>query len=72
MGKCESQIKEIRFVIEDKLTQCYVYVEAFGDCPLNVQGWHHKTIASSTSVVDFLNSKDFLDYLLWPLNSPDI
>lgn len=72
MGKCTSEIKEARFVIEEELTQCYVYVEATGDCPIGVQGWHHKTFSSSTSVVDILNSKDFLDYLLWPQNSPDV
>lgn len=72
MGKCESSIREVRFVIESELTQCYVLVEAIGDCPIGVQGWHHKTFPASMAAVDILNSKDFRDYILWAQNSPDI
>jgi len=70
MGKCESTIKKVLFVIEDEMTHCYVAVEAKGDCPIGVQGWHHKSFPASISVEDIL--KKYFDYLLWPLNAPII
>ena len=70
MGKCTSKIVEVRFVIEDELTHCYVAIEAEGDCPLSVQGWHHKAFGASQSIVDILNSDAFRDYLLWPQAAP--
>lgn len=70
MGKCQSEIREVRFVIADELTECYVLVEAIGDCPLGVQGWHHKTFPVSQSALDILGSKDFRDYLLWSQEAP--
>ena len=71
MGKCQSEIREVRFVIEDGLTECYVLVEAMGDCPIGVQGWHHKTFPASQSALDILGSSAFRDYLLWPQESPN-
>lgn len=70
MGKCDSFIREIRFVIEDELTQCYVFVDAYGDCPMGVQGVHHKTFPKSMPVVEILTNH-MNDYLLWPLNAPE-
>ena len=70
MGKASMEYKEIRFVIEDELTQVYVLVEARGDCPLGVHGWHHKTFPASKSVRDIANSDEFEDAVLWPLNAP--
>ena len=61
MRKCESEIKKVLFVIEDKETQCYVAVSAVGDCPIGVQGWHYKSFNPSISVVDIL--KEHFDYL---------
>jgi len=71
MGKCNSKITEIRFVIEEELTECYVAVEAEGDCPIGVQGWHHKTYSASRScqsILDELGQGE--SYLLWPLDAP--
>lgn len=68
MGKCEAIIKKVLFVIEDEVTQCYVAVQADGDCPNGVQGWHQKTFPASVAIVDIIN--DNFDYLMWPLNSP--
>lgn len=69
MGKCSSVIREIRFVIEEELTQVYIHVDAFGDCPLGVQGWHHKTFAGSKAVDEIL--PETADFLLWPLKAPE-
>ena len=70
MGKCSSTIREIRFVIEDELTHCYVAVQADGDCPIGVQGWHHKVFPASVAAVDILTPKHFSDYLLWGQDAP--
>ena len=69
MGKCKSIIRELRFVIEDDLTQCYVFVEAVGDCPLGVQGWHHKTFSAKVPITKILEA-DFDDYILWAQEAP--
>lgn len=72
MGHCSVEYKEMRFVIEDDLTQVYVWVNAIGDCPHMLQGWHHKTFAKNKPVIEILNTmftKDD-DCLLWPLNAP--
>jgi hypothetical protein len=71
MGKCETIIKEVRFVFEDELTQTYILTNALGDCPSGVQGWHHKTFPKSMSAVDIMNSLDKDSYLLWPLKAPN-
>lgn len=73
MGKCTQTYREFRFVIEDELTQAYVLIEAQGDCPIGVQGWHHKTFPGSKSVADILNgvaSGEIEAFVLWPQNAP--
>ena len=72
MGKCTSKITEIRFVIEEELTECYIAVDAAGDCPIGVQGWHHKTYGASRScqsILDEIGQGE--SYLLWPQDAPD-
>jgi hypothetical protein len=73
MAKCESIIRELRFVLEKELTHVYIFCEAVGDCPLGVQGWHFKTFAASVSAIDVLTmiGKGEEEYLLWPLNGPE-
>ena len=68
MGKCESEIKKVLFVIEKDTTHCYVSVQAYGDCPVDVQGWHHKAFAAKFSAVDIMTK--YFDYLNWPLSAP--
>lgn len=71
MGTATATIKEIRFVIEDELTQVYVSVDTGGDCPIGVQGWHHKTFPESRSVRDILDEMFTTDdCLLWPQEAP--
>ena len=69
MGAASSKIHEVRFVIRDDYTECYVAVEAIGDCPIGVQGWHYKVFGKDLSVQDIL-AKHF-DFLLWPLKAPE-
>lgn len=72
MGRCESAVRELRFVIKEELTEAYAAVEAAGDCPMGVQGWHHKSFPSSKNVVDILT--EWIgsgDYLLSGLEAPE-
>lgn len=69
MGECNTSIKEVRFVFEDELTYVYVHCEAWGDCPLGVQGWHHKTFPVSRTAIDILRN-DISGYVLWPQQAP--
>ena len=68
MGYAASEITQVRLVIEKELTHCYVHVNAIGDCPIGIQGWHFKTFPASVSAVDILN--DFQEHLSWPQAAP--
>jgi hypothetical protein len=70
MGACDTYLTESRFIIEKELTQVYVLIEAYGDCPFMIQGWKHRTFPASMSVIDILNSQEFADNLLWPGEAP--
>lgn len=62
---------EVRFLIEDELTHCFVLIEAIGDCPFGVQGWHHKAFPPSKSVIDIMNEWRKDDPVLWPQAAPE-
>lgn len=71
MGKAGYNYKEVRFVFEEELTQCYVSLDATGDAPMGVQGWHHKTFPVSKSAIDIL--KGFAeedDPVMWAQDYP--
>lgn len=70
MGKCESTIKKVLFVFEPELTQVYIAVDAVGDCPIGVQGWHHKTYPASKNILEIMQEEEFRRYLLWSLEAP--
>ena len=72
MGKCSTTYTEIRFVIEQELTQVYVAIQADGDCPLGVQGWHHKTFPPSLNVQQIIKlwEDKAEDPVLWPQKAP--
>lgn len=62
--------KEVRFVIEDELTQAYVFMEC-DDFGL-VHGWHHKTFPASVSVLDIMRAWNECkeDPMMWPRKAP--
>ena len=70
MAKASYETREIKFIFEPELTQCYVYLEAHGDCPLGVQGVHHKTFPASMSALDILTNET-INAVTWPLNAWD-
>jgi hypothetical protein len=70
MAKCFAEINKLLFVFEEELTHCYVAVQAIGDCPIGVQGWHHKVFPKSLSAVDILKPDNF-NYLEWSLEAPE-
>ena len=71
MAWAGAKFKEVRFIIEEGVTQVYVAVEAEGDCPLGVQGWHHKTFPASIPISAIVPLMGEDDPILWPLNTPE-
>jgi hypothetical protein len=71
MGKCKITIKELRFVIEKEMTHAYYLFEAKGDCPSNIQGWHHKAFFPDMSILDIINTSGTDDPMSWPLEAPE-
>jgi hypothetical protein len=71
--RCSLTFAEVRFIIEDELTRCYVLVNALGDCPLGAQGWHYEVFPKSKSVLDIMTEwKDGkFDPVIWPLKAPE-
>ena len=69
MGRCQSVIIEVRFIFEDGLTQVYVLSNAIGDCPIGVQGWHHKTFPASMDALTIMK-EEIANYLDWGLQAP--
>ena len=72
MGDCNAYIRELRFVIEPELLQVYISLDAWGDCPLGIQGWHHKTFPKSVSAADVLEKirEGEEEFILWRQEAP--
>ncbi len=70
MANCETIIREMRFVFEDRLTRVYILVDAIGDCPISLQGWHTQTFPDTLSAIDILTHHVAGEYLMWPLDAP--
>jgi len=60
---------EVRFLIKPEWTECYVYCEAIGDCPVSVQGWHYKVFPKERTVEEIMKIYP-KDCVLWPLKAP--
>lgn len=73
MGKASYSTKEIRFVFEEELTQVFFFIEAEGDCPIGVQGSHHKTFPKSMSALEILGqlAEGKEDPVMWGLEAPE-
>lgn len=70
MADAGYSVVEIRIIVEHpELTEAYVLINAIGDAPLGVQGWHHKTFPASMSAVDII-SKHAGDWVLWAQEAP--
>ena len=72
MANSTAITREIRFLIEDRLTHVYVLIDADGDCPAGIQGWHHKTFAAVESVQDVVARMVEDLAILWPLQAPPL
>lgn len=68
MADAGYNFREVRIVIEDDLTHCYVFLEALGDCPIGVQGWHYKAYPASYNRDNFWT--ELVHALEWPLEAP--
>jgi hypothetical protein len=67
-------VREIRFVIGEELTEVFIAVDALGDCPDHVQGWHYKAYPKEVAAIEILenirNGGTDSEFLLWPLKAP--
>ena len=71
MGKCKVSVEEVRFDLRDPdLTHAYVISRSEGDCPLGVDGCHHKVFPATVPVEDFIREQ-IIHYLEWDLGAPD-
>ena len=72
MAKCEAVFKEVRFEIQPELTQAFFLIQAVGDCPIGVQGWHHKTFPASMNCTQILQriERGEEDPLMWNQGVP--
>jgi hypothetical protein len=62
--------REFRVVYFDDITHCYVFLEAIGDCPVGVHGWHYKAFPPTISGQEiFLISAR--EAVMWPLKAPE-
>ena len=69
MANSKYNFREVRMVYEDDVTHCYVYLEALGDCPIYVQGWHYKAFPASVPGCDIFENQ-VLEAIKWPLAAP--
>ena len=68
MSSASYDMIEIRFIIKSNFTECYVFCEAVGDCPIGVQGWHYKVFDKAIPVNAI---KYWEDCVLWAQKSPE-
>jgi hypothetical protein len=54
---------------DEQITHVYVWLEAIGDCPPSVQGWHYKAFPARMSTVDIL-TQEVAGAVLWPQHAP--
>ena len=69
MGKPAYNFREVRMVYEDALTHCYVFLEALGDCPIGVPGWHYKAFPITVTGCDIFENQ-VLKAIEWPQAAP--
>jgi hypothetical protein len=74
MADSTYELVEVRFdVREAEHTHVYVYIEARGDSPHMIQGWHHKAFPASMSTSQIHNSLGEDNPVFWPrLAPPDV
>jgi len=70
MGKASYDMMEVRFIIKPDFTECYVFCEAHGDCPIGVQGWHYKVFPKKVPILDIVKIY-VIECIQWPQKSPD-
>lgn len=70
---------ELRFVIESEETHVYVFLQATGDAPHTVQGWHHKAFPHDVPVSRIVQimfapgeKGELNDPMLWPQKVPPV
>jgi len=77
MGDCSITYRELRVLIGE-LTEMYILIDAAGDCPVHIQGWHHKSFPPNIPIEDILRDRMWqqgqpeTDPVMWPLEAPPV
>ena len=70
MGKASYDMTEVRFIIKPDFTECYVFCEVNGDCPIGVQGWHYKVFSKDIPIIDII-PQYITECVLWSQKAPN-
>lgn len=72
MSDSHYDITELRFVFRPDATHVYAYAQPLDDCPIGIQGWHHKAFPTSMSTIDILQAwaQGEETPILWPIEMP--
>lgn len=74
--------REIRYIFHDHSVEVYVRIDADGDCPIGVQGWHYKHFVDGVQEEDRVKDAPPTDgrwsimnigtarSVLWPQKAP--
>ena len=54
---------------DEQVTHVYVALEAHGDSPIGVQGWHYKAFPARIPTIDILKN-EIAGAVLWPQAAP--
>lgn len=70
MGKAGYNFQWLMIDTTDpEITHFYVLLEALGDCPIGVQGWHYKTFPARVPSIEIITNH-LHEAVLWPQVSP--
>lgn len=69
--KCETTVKELRFILRNNVTHVYILIEAKGDCKEGTRGWHYKSFSNKPVLSILHNEIDDGSFLEWPNGNPN-
>lgn len=56
---------------DEQVTEAWVSLDAMGDCPIGVQGIHHKTFPARIPTDEIIKTEFATQqFLMWPLDVP--
>lgn len=75
LGRATMSYREVLVRLEDEQTRVFVFIEASGDVPFGLHGWHAKSFAPSYTALELLSmwvarAEKFGEPALWPQGKP--